>query len=59
MTNVIETQSKIEITQSTSRGGGECLTAEHKYYEVVFLGIFKPGEYTLILNGIENMFQVG
>ena len=49
----------IEITQSIYTGPDYCLTAVYYYHDVIFLGYFEPGEYTLNLNGHQEKFQVG
>lgn len=46
----------VDITKSIS--GELCSDAEHHHYEVVFLGVFVPGEHTLWVNDIEWRFQV-
>ena len=48
----------LDLTKSIW-GGGECSQAIHDHYEVVFLGVFRPGEHTLWVNDLEIVFQVG
>ena len=39
--------------------GSDCPEAINPYQEVVFIGFFFPGQYTLKVNNIESQFTVG
>ncbi len=45
---------KITITRST----GFCATAAPSYQERVFIGALPPGDYTVIVNDVEQQFRI-